>query len=89
VLTEPVVAGFENDGPVNDASTSSDPHVFVDRITRTAFVDFVPVVVHVSCRLQLIVKVQSVAWSSGPCKMNIPTVKLYFGTFAAIFAPGE
>jgi hypothetical protein len=74
--------GFVN--PEKDARASS-PHVSVDRITRTAFVAAKPVVVHVNCRSQLIVSVQSVAWLSGPCKMNIPTAKLYFVTSA----PGE
>jgi hypothetical protein len=75
VLDEPVVAGFVS--PERDANTFV-PHVSVDRITRTAFVAAVPLVVQDSCRSQLIVKVQSVAWLSGPCKMNIPTAKLYF-----------
>jgi hypothetical protein len=82
VLDEFVVAGFVS--PEKDASTSS-PHVAVDRITLTAFVDCVPVVVHDSCKSQLIVSVQSVVWLSGPCRMNMPTVKLYFLTSA----PGE
>ena len=87
VLAEPVVAGFVN--PDKDANTFDDPHVAVDRITLTAFVDCVPAVVQVNCRSQLIVSVQSVAWLSGPCKMNTPTMKLYFGTFADTSAPGK
>jgi hypothetical protein len=54
-------------------------------MTRTAFVAADPLVVHVSCRLQLAVSVQSVAWLSSPCKMNIPIVKLNFVTSP----PGE
>jgi hypothetical protein len=82
VLEEPVTFGFVN--PEKDASTSN-PHEALDKITRTAFVAADPVVVHDSCRSQLIVSVQSVAWLSGPCRMNIPTVKLYFVTSP----PGE
>jgi hypothetical protein len=82
VVVEPVVTGFVS--PENDAN-ASDPHVAVDRTTRTAFVAADPLVVHVSCRSQLIVSVQSVAWLSGPCKVNIPTAKLYFVTSP----PGE
>jgi hypothetical protein len=82
VLAEPVTAGFVS--PEKDAKTS-DPHESVDKITRTAFVAAVPLVVHVNTRSQLIVSVQSVAWLSGPCRMNIPTAKLYFVTSA----PGE
>jgi hypothetical protein len=60
----PVVTfGFVS--PEKDARTSS-PHVFDDKITRTAFVAANPVVVHVNCRSQLAVSVQSVVWSSGP-----------------------
>jgi hypothetical protein len=77
-----VVTGFVS--PEKDAN-AFDPHVAVDRTTRTAFVDANPVVVHDSCRSQLIVRVQSVAWLSGPCNMNIPTAKLYFVTSP----PGE
>jgi hypothetical protein len=69
--------GFVN--PEKDARASS-PHVSVDRITRTAFVAAVPFVVHDNCRSQLAVSVQSVAWLSGPCNVNIPTTKLYFVT---------
>jgi hypothetical protein len=70
----PVVTfGFVS--PEKDARTSS-PHDAEDRITRTAFVAAVPFVVHDNCRSQLIVNVQSFAWLSGPCKMNIPTLKL-------------
>jgi hypothetical protein len=43
VLVEPVVPGFVS--PERDASTFV-PHASVDRITRTAFVAAVPVVVH-------------------------------------------
>jgi hypothetical protein len=82
LLVEPVTFGFVS--PVR-AATTSDPHEFDDKITRTAFVAADSVVVHVSTKLQLIVSVQSVVWSSGPCKMNIPTVKLYFVTSP----PGE
>jgi hypothetical protein len=82
VLVESVVFGFVS--PENDANTS-DPQESVDRITRTAFVALDPLVVHDNCRSQLVVSVQSVAWLSGPCRMNIPTVKLYFVTSA----PGE
>jgi hypothetical protein len=58
VLAEPVVAGFVS--PEKDANTFV-PHAAVDKITRTALVDAVPLVVHESCRSQLIVSVQSVA----------------------------
>jgi hypothetical protein len=58
VLEELVVAGFVN--PVIACNTFN-PHEALDRITRTAFVDADPVVVHESCRSQLIVSVQSVA----------------------------
>jgi hypothetical protein len=74
VLSDPVVAGFVN--PERDAKTS-DPQTAVDKITRTAFVAAVPLVVQESCRSQLIVSVQSVAWLSGPCSVNLPTSKLY------------
>jgi hypothetical protein len=77
-----VVTGFVS--PDKDANALV-PHVAVERITRTAFVDASPFVVHVNCRSQLAVSVQSVAWLSGPCNMNIPTAKLNFVTSA----PGE
>jgi hypothetical protein len=57
-LADPVVAGFVS--PERDANTSV-PHDAVDRITRAAFVDAVPLVVQDSCKSQLIVRVQSVA----------------------------
>jgi hypothetical protein len=79
---EPVVTGFVN--PEKDAN-ASDPHDAVDKITRTPFVAADPLVVHDSCRSQLAVSVQSVAWLSGPCNMNMPTVKLNFATSP----PGE
>jgi hypothetical protein len=82
VLVALVVFGFVS--PVRAATTFA-PHESVDRITRTAFVAADPLVVHESCRSQLIVNVQSVAWLSGPCRMNIPTAKLNFVTSA----PGE
>jgi hypothetical protein len=82
VLPEPVATGLVS--PEKDAKTS-DPHVSVDRITRTAFVAADPLVVHESCRSQLVVSVQSVAWLSGPWRINIPTAKLYFVTSP----PGE
>ena len=72
-LNDAVIAGFVN--PARDAKLF-DPHESVDNITRTSFVATVPLVVQDSCKLQLIVKVQSVAWLSGPCRMNIPTLKL-------------
>jgi hypothetical protein len=70
--------------PDKDARLA-DPQVSVDRITRTAFVATNPVVVHDSCRLQVIVRVQAVDWLSGPCSVNIPTVKLNLVTSP----PGE
>ena len=82
VLDEPVTLGFVS--PEKDAKVS-DPQESVDEITRTPFVAADPLVVQDSCRLQLVVKVQSVAWLSGPWRMNIPTVKLYFVTSP----PGE
>jgi hypothetical protein len=82
VLVESVVAGFVS--PVRSAATFA-PHVSVDKITRTAFVAADPLVVHDNCRSQLVVSVQSVAWLSGPCKMNIPKAKLNFVTSP----PGE
>jgi hypothetical protein len=63
-LVEPVVAGFVRS--VSAATTFVVPHDAVDAITRTAFVDAVPLVVHASCRSQLAVSVHSVAWASGP-----------------------
>jgi hypothetical protein len=77
-----VTTGFVS--PERDANTF-DPHVSVDRITLTALVAANPVVVHVNCRSQLAVSVQSVAWLSGPCRMNIPTAKLNLVTSP----PGE
>jgi hypothetical protein len=82
VLAEPVVTGLVS--PEKDAKTFA-PHESVDNITRTAFVAADPLVVHESCRSQLAVSVQSVAWLSGPCRMNIPTAKLNFVTSP----PGE
>jgi hypothetical protein len=82
VLDESVTFGLVS--PDKDANTN-DPHVAVDGTTRTAFVAADPLVVHDSCRVQLVVSVQSVAWLSGPWRMNIPTVKLYFVTSP----PGE
>jgi hypothetical protein len=79
-----LVATFGFVNPEKDANTS-DPHVSDERINRTAFVDACPVVVHASCRSQLIVNVQSVVWAFGPCSVNIPTVNVYFATSA----PGE
>jgi hypothetical protein len=58
-----VVEGFVS--PVRAATTSA-PQESEERITRTAFVDANPLVVHESCRSQLAVNVQSVAWLSGP-----------------------
>jgi hypothetical protein len=77
-----VVEGFVS--PVSAATTFA-PQESVDRITRTAFVAANPLVVHDNCRSQLIVSVQSVAWLSGPCNMNMPTAKLNFVTSP----PGE
>ena len=82
VLDEPVTRGFVS--PEKDAKVS-DPQESVDEITRTAFVVADPLVVQESCRSQLVVNVQSVAWLSGPWRINIPTVKLYFVTSP----PGE
>jgi hypothetical protein len=81
-LVELVVAGFVS--PERDAKTFV-PQASVDAITRTAFVDPDPVVVHDSCRLQLAVNVHSTFWLSEPCRMNIPTAKLNFVTSP----PGE
>jgi hypothetical protein len=81
-LVESVTFGFVS--PEKDARTFV-PHVSVESISRTALVEADPPVDHASCRLQLVVKVQSVVWLSGPCSVNIPTVKLNFGTSA----PGE
>jgi hypothetical protein len=75
VLVALVVFGFVS--PDRDAKTSS-PHKAVDRITRTAFVAADPLVDHASCRVQTIVSVQARSWLSGPCSVNIPTVKLNF-----------
>jgi hypothetical protein len=58
-----VALGFVS--PEKDARLS-DPHESVDSITRTAFVAAAPFVVHVNCRPQLAVNVQSVVWSFGP-----------------------
>jgi hypothetical protein len=77
VVVESVTFGFVS--PEKDAKTS-DPHESVDRITLAAFVATDPLVVHDNCRSQLAVSVQSVAWLSGPCNVNIPTVKLNFVT---------
>jgi hypothetical protein len=77
-----VVTGLVN--PDKEARTF-DPQVSVDRITRTAFVFAKPFVVQDSCKAQLTVRVQAVAWLSGPCKVNIPIVKLNLVTSA----PGE
>ena len=74
-LGETVCFGFCN--PDRDANTFA-PHEFDDKITRTAFVALDPVVVHDSCRLQLTVSVQALSWLSGPCKVNIPILKLNF-----------
>jgi hypothetical protein len=82
VLDEVVTFGFVS--PVRAAATFA-PHVSVDKMTRTAFVAADPLVVHDNCRSQLAVNVQSVAWLSGPCKMNMPTAKLYLVTSP----PGE
>ena len=82
VLVESVAFGFVS--PEKDAKTS-DPHESVDKITRTAFVAADPLVVHDNCRLQLAVSVQSVAWLSGPWRVNMPTAKLNFATSP----PGE
>jgi hypothetical protein len=82
VVVESVTFGFVS--PEKDAKTS-DPHDAVDKITRTAFVAADPLVVHDNCRSQLAVSVQSVAWLSGPCNVNMPTVKLNFATSP----PGE
>jgi hypothetical protein len=76
------VTGFVS--PVRAATTFA-PHVSDDKITRTAFVAADSVVVQDSCRLQLTVRVQALAWSSGPCNVNIPTVKLNLATSP----PGE
>jgi hypothetical protein len=57
-LDEVVTFGFVK--PEKDAN-ASDPHESVDKCSRTAFVAADPVVVHESCRSQLIVSVQSVA----------------------------
>jgi hypothetical protein len=62
-FNDAVVEGFVK--PDRDAKPI-EPHDPVDKITRTAFVAAVPLVVHDNCRSQLIVKVQSVAWLSGP-----------------------
>jgi hypothetical protein len=78
------VATFGFVSPEKDARLF-DPHAFVEWTTRTAFVEADPVVVHASCRLQLAVNVHAVAWASGPCNRNIPTVKLNF----VISPPGE
>jgi hypothetical protein len=77
VLVESVTFGFVS--PVR-AATTSDPHESVDRITLTAFVAADPLVVQDRSKSQLAVSVQSVAWLSGPCNVNIPTVKLNFVT---------
>ena len=82
VLDEPVTFGFVS--PEKDAKVS-DPHESVDEITRTPFVAADPLVVQESCRSQLVVNVQSVAWLSGPWRMNIPAAKLNFVTSP----PGE
>jgi hypothetical protein len=82
VLPEAVTTGFVS--PEKDAK-ESDPHDDVDKTTLTAFVDADPLVVHESCRSHFAVSVQSVAWLSGPCRMNMPTVKLYLVTSP----PGE
>ena len=82
VLVESVAFGFVS--PEKDAKTS-DPHESVDRITLTSFVAADPLVVQDRSKSQLAVNVQSVAWLSGPCRMNIPTAKLNFNTSP----PGE
>jgi hypothetical protein len=81
-LDESVTFGLVS--PERDANTN-DPHVAVDGTTRTAFVAADPLVVQDSCRTQLVVSVQSVAWLSGPWRMNIPAAKLNFVTSP----PGE
>jgi hypothetical protein len=58
-LVELVVAGFVK--PVR-AANALVPQAADERITRTAFVDADPVVVHDSCRSQLAVNVHSSAW---------------------------
>jgi hypothetical protein len=75
VLVALVVLGFVS--PDKDASAFA-PQVADDRITRSAFVAVDPSVVQESCRSQLTVSVQALSWASGPCKVNIPTVKLNF-----------
>ena len=82
VLDEPVTLGFVS--PEKDAKVS-DPQESVDEITRTPFVAADPLVVQDRSKSQLAVNVQSVAWLSGPCNVNIPTVKLNFVTSP----PGE
>jgi hypothetical protein len=82
VVVESVTFGLVS--PAKDATTFV-PHESVDKITRTAFVAADPLIVHDNCRSQLIVKVQSVAWLSGPWRVNMPTVKLNFATSP----PGE
>jgi hypothetical protein len=73
-----LVVTFGFSSPENNANTSV-AHDWVFRIMRSAFVDANPaLVVHDSCRSQLAVSVQSSAWLSGPCKVNIPTANTNF-----------
>jgi hypothetical protein len=75
VLVALVVLGFVS--PDREANLSS-PHESDDKITRKALVAADPVVVQDNCRSQLTVSVQALSWLSGPCKVNMPTVKLNF-----------
>jgi hypothetical protein len=71
-VDECVSTGFVK--PEKDARTAV-PQVSLAGDNRTAFVATDPLVVHVSCKAQLAVSVHCVVWASGPCSVNIPTLK--------------
>jgi hypothetical protein len=70
-----VSTGFVS--PESDARTFN-AHAAPDEITRTAFVEADPLVDHASVGEQLSPMKQIIFWLSGPCSVNIPTVKLNF-----------
>jgi hypothetical protein len=79
VLLDDVATGLVY--PEMDASTFN-PQEAADAITRTSFVDADPVVDHVRVGPQLTDMKHVISWASGPCSVNIPTVKEYFDTSA-------